>query len=108
MLHGSELAAFEQELQNDADLRAAVEQQRRIDRSLRGLMKATCPPAIAAREETSTAPQHDPPLHLAVSSTPHVQTRMQKRPWLARLAVAAVLVAGAYSVWSIWLFVGGG
>jgi hypothetical protein len=108
MLSGPELAAFEQQLQNDADLRALVDQQRRIDHSLRGLMKATCPPAIAAREEVSTTQQHAPPLKLAGSSTPHVQTRMQKRPWLARLAVAAVLVAGAYGVWTTWSFVSGG
>ena len=108
MLSGPELAAFEQDLRNDAALRAAVEQQRRIDHSLRSLMKATCPPAIAAREEISTAQQHAPPLKLAGSSTPHVQTRMQKRPWLTRLAVAAVLLAGAYGAWSIWSFVAGG
>src|SRR5262245_5889870 len=88
LLEPAERAAFERRVQVGPDLQAALGQQRLIDESLRRAM------ALPATAPALTLKSHD------LTSAP-ASLRLAS-PWLRRLALAAVVMAGMFGTWSIW------
>ncbi len=99
-LRGADLAAFESELANDPDLRAAVELNHRIGRSLR---RAFAPPAAIEipAPETTAALNLPPAAHAAeIATTARPKNVLRQFALYAAAAIVAIVGAVGLNIWS--------
>lgn len=94
-LSSDEKRDFEARLRSDAPLQDVVRQQQAINSALRRLVALpVMPPAMIAE------PQESVPV--AGADVAGVIARSPSQTWLRRFAIAAVVCAGLFGVWSTW------
>ena len=100
----AERVQFEGRVKSDVELRTAVETQRAIDTSLRRLF----PVAVnGAADAVLKQAQLQTDASEVVVRPRRPEPQIKEKPtsnWLRRLAVAAVVLGGAYGVWSTYTF----